>query len=168
MLEQENKKIINNKRIRQIFQKPAFKNLSHVNILPLIYNEETRRCNILVFDYDKAFKETAKIEKKLPSRGNRKHSVYRLYNKENGYICEVRYDGTTANALQRGIWTHTKNGIKFFDSLINGWIEYSHNEVLVKLFSHALVSSARGHCAALEEIKKDISELKRNIKEKFG
>jgi hypothetical protein len=42
----------------------------------------------------------------------------------------------------------------------NGWVDYSHNLVLVKLFSHALVSSAKGHETALEEIKSDIARLK--------
>ena len=27
------------------------------------------------------------------------------------YICEVRYGGASANALQRGLWTNTKNGL---------------------------------------------------------
>ncbi len=72
----------------------------------------------------------------------------------------MRYGGATANALQRGLWTNTKNAIDYFDSATHGWINYSHNIVLVKLFAQALVSSANGHQAALEEIKKDIISLK--------
>jgi len=37
---------------------------------------------------------------------------------------------------------------------------YSPNFVLVKLFSHALVSSEEGHETALEEVKEDIVRLK--------
>ena len=36
--------------------------------------------------------------------------------------------------LQRGLWTNTKNGLAYFDSVTNGWIDYSHNHVLVQLF----------------------------------
>src|SRR3989304_414839 len=118
------------------------------------------QCNILVFDYEQAMKNTCKISREDSGRG-RKHSVYRFYDSEDAYICEVRYGGATANALQRGLWTHTKNGLKYFDSITQGWIDYSHNHVLVKIFSHALVSSSKGHEAALVEIKKDIVELKK-------
>ena len=92
----------------------------------------------------------------------RKHPVYKFYDSEDDYICEVRYGDASANALQRGLWTHTQNGFKFFDSITNGWIDYSHNHLLVSLFSHALVSSVDGHAAALEEIKKDILRLKQS------
>jgi hypothetical protein len=72
----------------------------------------------------------------------------------------VRYGGASANALQRGLWTNTKNGLNYFDSVTNGWIDYSHNKILVQLFSHALVSSSAGHESALEKIKEDIIRLK--------
>jgi hypothetical protein len=51
--------------------------------------------------------------------------------------------------------------LKHFDSITGGWIDYSHNLVLVKLFSHALVSSSAGHELALEIVKEDILSLKR-------
>jgi len=76
------------------------------------------------------------------------------------YICEVRYGDASANALQRGLWTHTKNGLSYFESITSGWIDYSHNLILVKLFSHALISSEEGHTTALEKIKEDIALLK--------
>jgi hypothetical protein len=63
--------------------------------------------------------------------------------------------------LQRGFWTHTKRGFQYFDSLTGGWIDYSLNPVLVKLFSHALLSTQHAHEAVLEELKKDIEEQKR-------
>ncbi len=87
--------------------------------------------------------------------------MYRFFDANEGYICEVRYGGTDANALQRGLWTHTRNGLKYFDSITDGWIDYSHNHILVDLFSHALVSSDAGHTAALQKIKEDIAQLKR-------
>ena len=63
------------------------------------------------------------------------------------------------NALQRGLWSNTKKGLPFFDSVTNGWIDYSHNKILVQLFSHALVSTADGHDSALVKIKEDIKHL---------
>jgi hypothetical protein len=92
----------------------------------------------------------------------REHPVFRFYDNEGDYVCEVRYGSGTANALQRGLWTNTKNGIKYFDSVTNGWIDYSHNHVLVKLFAHALIATAKGHQTALARLQEDIEEQKRN------
>ena len=44
--------------------------------------------------------------------------------------------------------------------MTNGRISYSPNLVLVKFFSHALVSSEAGHGKALEKVKEDIIRLK--------
>jgi hypothetical protein len=118
-----------------------------------------QRCNILLFDYERARNATRRVIREVAGRG-RKHPVYRFYDAEGDYICEVRYGDAAANALQRGLWSHTKKGHKFFDSVTNGWIDYSHNRVLVKLFSHALVSSKAGHETALEKVKEDISQLR--------
>ena len=81
--------------------------------------------------------------------------------KSGNYICEVRYGGASANALQRGLWTHTKNAISYFDSLTNGWIDYSHNLTLVKLFNLALNSTEEGHKLANDILQKDIDRLKK-------
>ncbi len=146
-------------QIAKIFENEAFSCFSEINVLPLIYDEKKQRCNILVFDAERARNETAYIRKETEGAG-RKHPAYRFFDKNDSYICEVRYGNATANALQRGLWTNTKNATPFFDSVTNGWVDYSHNLVLVKLFSHALVSSAKGHETALEEIKSDIARLK--------
>ena len=114
-----------------------------------------------MFDLERALNETVRITREESKRG-RKHPVYKFYNEADKYICEVRYGGATANALQRGFWSHTKNSLDYFDSITNGWIDYSHNLILVELFSHALVSSEAGHRDALEHIKKDIQKLKRH------
>ncbi len=158
-LEQENGDVVGAKNIRKILDDPVFAAFHDINVLPLIYNEKSQRCNILVFDYARARDATARIAREEAGRG-RKHPVYRFYDAQGDYICEVRYGNAAANALQRGLWTHTKNGLKFFDSVTKGWIDYSHNLVLVKLFSHALVSSEAGHSTALEKIKEDIAMLK--------
>ena len=157
-LEKENKVITDKTIIDSIFADPAFMNFDEINILPLIYDEKKSQCNIMVFDYVRAKNEVARIVRVGKGKG-RKHPIYRFSDSNNEYICEVRYGGTSANALQRGLWTHTKNGINYFDSVTNGWVDYSHNMVLVKLFSHALVSSETGHAAALDKVKEDIKRL---------
>ena len=145
-------------RIQAMLEDETFQDVREMNVLPLIYDEKRQRCNIMVFDFDALKNQTAVIEKITSGRG-RKHPVFIFLDKDEGYICEVRYGGPTANALQRGLWTHTKKAIKHFDSITNGWIDYSHNFVLVKLFSHALVSSKNGHQEALNEIKRDIQNI---------
>ncbi len=142
-----------------LWDDPAFADFTRLNILPLIYDEKKQRCNILVFDAEKAKQQVARIVHEQHGKG-RQHPVYRFYDANGAYICEVRYGSGTANALQRGLWTHTKNGIRYFDSISNGWITYSHNHVLVKLFSHALVSTSSGHEAALSELRLDIEAQK--------
>lgn len=158
-LEREGETIVDVDEVRRVLEDPIFSGF-YINILPLIYDEKSQRCNILVFDYARARHATARIVREEAGRG-RKHPVYRFFDANEGYICEVRYGGTDANALQRGLWTHTRNGLKYFDSITDGWIDYSHNHILVDLFSHALVSSDAGHTAALQKIKEDIAQLKR-------
>lgn len=145
--------------IAEVFDNPAFSAFSGINVLPLIYDERNQRCNILVFDSEKARRCTARIERVSESRG-RKHPVYRFFDDKGSYICEVRYGNAASNALQRGLWTNTKNAIDYFYSVTNGWVDYSHNKVLVQLFSHALVSSSNGHLAALGLVKEDIALMK--------
>ena len=158
-LEQEGGDINGANNVKRIFDDPVFAEFSNINVLPLIYDESKQRCNILVFDYARAREATSQIVREEGGKG-RKHPVYRFYDFDGNYVCEVRYGNATANALQRGLWTHTKNAWKYFDSITDGWIDYSHNHVLVTLFSHALVSSDAGHVSALEKIKEDIILLK--------
>lgn len=159
-LEKEGNAICGQDAVQSVLRDPAFDDFRKINVLSLIYDEENQRCNILVFDYDRAISDTVSIIREEGAKG-RKHPVYRFYNSQGDYICEVRYGDAAANALQRGLWTHTRNALKYFDSITNGWISYSHNLVLVRLFSHALVSSQAGHENALEKIKEDIARMKR-------
>lgn len=149
--------------VTKILKNPAFSVFGGSNVLPLIYDEASKKCSIVVFDFNLARRSIVRISRTNSGSG-RKHPVYVFYDKHDEYICEVRYGGTTANALQRGLWTHTERGANYFDSITNGWIDYSHNTLLVKLFSHALVSSEQGHSRALEIIKKDIARLKKGNK----
>lgn len=159
-LEQEGTEVIGQDAAQSILEDPAFAEFESTNVLPLIYDERNSQCNILVFDYERASSEVARIEKIESGRG-RRHPVYRFLNSTGNYICEVRYGDAAANALQRGLWTHTKRGSQYFESITGGWVDYSHNHVLVELFSHALVSSETGHESALDEVKEDIARLKR-------
>lgn len=146
-----------------VWADPVFADFGSLNVLPLIYDEKKQRCNILVFDSETAKKRVARIALEDAGHG-RKHPVFRFYDGDGDYACEVRYGSATANALQRGLWTHTKNGLKYFESVTDGWIDYAHNLVLVKLFSHALVATSKGHEAALEKLKQDIEEQKKQSK----
>lgn len=147
------------KKVKAIFDDPAFSAFNDINVLPLIYDEKKQRCNILVFDYETARSQTARITHESVGKG-RKHPVFRFYDAEGDYICEVRYGNAAANALQRGLWTHTRNALKHFESITDGWISYAHNPVLVKLFSHALISTSTGHEEALERLEADIEAQK--------
>jgi len=158
-LKQEGNEITEPATIQRIFEDDAFADFDKINVLPLIYDEKTKRCNIMAFDFDAAKSRTAAIRLEEAGRG-RKHPVYKFYDNEGAYICEVRYGGPSANALQRGLWTHTRKAERYFESMTGGWVAYSHNLVLVDLFSHALVSSQAGHEAALVKIKEDIERLR--------
>jgi hypothetical protein len=158
-LQREGKAITGRSRINGLFDDPAFGEFGNINVLPLIYDEGNMRCNIMVFDFARARESTHEIRLEVSGAG-RKHPIYRFYDKLGGYICEVRYGGTSANALQRGLWTHTRNAADYFNSVTGGWIDYSHNLLLVKLFSHAFISTISGHENALEVLRADIQSQK--------
>ena len=160
-LEREGLEVRGTDAVQRVLADSAFAAFQEINVLPLIYDERQQRCNILVFDYQQAMTETERIVRINPGAGGRKFPVYQFRNAAGGYICEVRYGGPAANALQRGLWTHTRNGRPYFDSITGGWIDYSPNHLLVDLFSHALVSSDVGHRAALEKVREDIAALQR-------
>lgn len=161
-LEREGTEVRGQAAVQRVLTDSAFAEFHDINVMPLIYDERNQRCNIMVFDYQRAIGDTERIVRIEPGAGNRKHPVYQFRNADGGYICEVRYGGAAANALQRGLWTHTRNGLPYFDSVTGGWIDYSHNHILVDLFSHALVSSDAGHRLALELVREDIALLKQN------
>ncbi len=171
-LERQGKDIKDKKQIEAIFAAKEFADFDTINVMPLIYDEKKQRCNIMIFDHKRAMQETHRImyiakNKKfdasssriIPGKG-RTHPIFMFVDSDSHYICEVRYGGASANALQRGLWTHTKNALAYFDSLTNGWISYSHNHTLVKLFSLALNSSEQGHKSANTILQKDIDRLK--------
>ena len=115
-LEQEESPICDVGIIRQILSEPCFQDCQNINVLPLIYNEKTKQCNIMIFNFKKSVQNTIKIVKCEEGRG-RKHPVYRFLGENDTYICEVRYGDAAANALQRGLWTHTEQAANCFTSI---------------------------------------------------
>lgn len=171
-LEKQSRNITNRQQIKEIFESREFADFDAINVMPLIYDEKKQHCNIMIFDHKKARDETSRIvyigkgqkfdaasKSVIPGKG-RAHPIFMFVDAKGNYICEVRYGGASANALQRGLWTHTQNAVSYFDSLTNGWMDYSHNHTLVKLFSLALNSSEQGHTLANEILQKDIDRLK--------
>ena len=171
-LESKGKDISDKDIISEIFESDSFSEFGNINVMPLIYDEKKQTCNIMIFDHIKAKRNTARIvyinknerfdvsRMQVVSGKGRTHPIFMFVDSVGNYICEVRYGGASANALQRGFWTHTKNAFPYFDSLTNGWIDYSHNQTLVKLFRLALNSSEEGHKEANRILQKDIDRLK--------
>ena len=168
--------VTDKKTIQSILRSEAFQSLDSVNVMPLIYREKKKECNIMVFDFDKMKRRTDKIllvekgykydeelKQIVPAKG-RKHPIYMFIDKEGKYICEVRYGDAEANALQRGFWTHTQNAFDYFDSLTNGWISYEHNLTLVQLFRLALNSTENGHKSANIILQTDIDNFKQKTR----
>ena len=159
--------------INEILNSSEFSSLNSLNLMPLIYREAQKECNIMVFDFEKMRQNTAQIlrideghrydsasKSTLKGKG-RKHPIYMFIDKNGGYICEVRYGGAAANALQRGFWTHTIHAKTYFKSL-TGWLSYEHNGALVKLFCLALNSTKKGHERANLILQAEIDSLKKD------
>lgn len=148
--------IVDEKKIQKIIEHPSFANIDRIHILPLIYKEKKEKgrkvrggsLKIIIFDTQKAYKLVRKVIYVVPGKKGRKHPIYAFLDVNNLYIFEVRYGGATANALQRGMWTHTENAGSYFRELLNG--SYEINEPLINLISKILVSSRNKH----EEILK--------------
>jgi len=138
------------KEIEKILAQVCFADFSGVNVLPLIYNERGLSFKVIVFDLKKAYGSVRHIKFIAPRKLGRKKTfpIYKFYDKDENYIFEVRYGDAKANALQRGMWTHTENAEPFFRKLLSG--TYSINEHLINLISKVLVSPKAKH----EEILK--------------
>lgn len=166
LLETKNSPITDRAEIEKIFSSKAFTDVMSINVMPLIYREADKQCNIMIFDYAKMQKNTARIEyisgnENIPGQGGgRTHPIYAFYDDAGNYICEVRYGGATANALQRGFWTNTKRAVDYFKSATNGWIEYEHNQEIIKLIRLALNSTVDGHEKANAILQENIDRLK--------
>lgn len=167
LLEKKGKLIVYKNEINTIFQSPAFAETMSINVMPLIYREEEKKCNIMIFDYSKVKENTARIEYISGKEGvsgqgkGRTHPIYAFYDAQGHYICEVRYGGASANALQRGFWTNTKRAADYFTSATNGWISYEHNPEIIKLIRLALNATQEGHKKANEALQHDLDRIKK-------
>ena len=162
--------------IKKVFDLSGFKTMT--NVLPLIYREKKNsggECNIMIFDLKKAIKETKYIfhiktgqrfdevnkkviKEKINKKKQRVYPIYLFLNQEYKYICEVRYGGKDANALQRGIWSDTKKGIDYFNIFEEEWIKYDKQEQLLSLIMHALNCTSDSHKKADKILEDDIQE----------
>ena len=160
-LEKEDGDIEGKRNVKRVLSDSVFSDFHNINILPLIYDEKSQRCNILVFDYRRAESETVRILREMEGRG-RKTRFFGFTVRKMIIFAKCVTETQPPMLCERGLWTHTKKGLEYFDSITNGWIDYSHNDVLVALFSHALVASRSGHIKAIEKIKEDIVKLKKS------
>lgn len=169
-LTQGKNQITNKTQISSILSSEQFSQAFTLNVMPLIYDENKKQCNIMIFDFEKAWKSIDEIVfidedmhydeetgKTIRKKG-RKHPTF-LFLSKHKYVFEVRYGNASANALQRGLWTHTKNAEEYFDSL-TGWISYKTNNTLIKMFSLALVASKQAHTKACKLFQDDIDSFK--------
>lgn len=158
--------------VAPIMGSEKFRELLNSNVLPLIYREKQKECNIMVFDFQRMLNDTTRIvivEKRchfdykhgqVVKGSQRKHPVYLLLNSKGEYICEVRYGGSSANALQRGVWTDTKKAEQYFKSITGGWVSYCENQELVRLVKLALNSSIEAHQSVNKLLQDNINTLK--------
>lgn len=138
-------------KIKSILEHPSFANIKRINILPLIYKERKEKdgklkggsFKMIIFDIAKAYESARKITYVGPGKRGRKHPVYRFFTDSDEYIFEIRYGYTMANALQRGMWTHTKNASSYFRIILSG--SYEINEPLINLMSKILNCSKEKH-----------------------
>lgn len=143
--------ITKERQLKTIIGHACFTNIDQIHILPLIYKEKKERSGIvkggnfkiIIFDITKAYKSVKKIIYVIPGKKGRKHPIYIFLDKKDQYIFEVRYGGATANALQRGMWTHTERAKPYFRKLLVG--SYEINEPLINLISKILVSLKEQH-----------------------
>lgn len=146
--------ITDGEAIREILSFNAFAEFDSVNVLPLIYDEKKQSFKIQVFDLAKAYSSVHSVKFLPPRKLGTKMTfpIYKFYGEHGQYIFEVRYGGAGANALQRGMWTHTVNAAPFFRQLLSD--TYEVNETLIELLAKMLVASKATHQKLLSELPK--------------
>lgn len=158
--------------VTQVFDSKEFQALQNTNVMPLIYREKEKKCNIMIFDFKRMISETSRIvfigkgsefdyqKKEIKENRKRKHPIYLFLNAENKYICEVRYGDASANALQRGLWTHTQKAERYFFSLTGGWVSYQEKQEIVRLIRLALNSTPHSHEKVNHLLQDNINMIK--------
>jgi len=108
LLETHESPITDRQLINDIFAHAGFGHFGTINVLPLIYDEGKRKCNILVFNSLLAKEETARIERVIEGRG-RRHPVY-LFTDLNGGIYQKSDMGMLPRMRFRGVCGRTQGG----------------------------------------------------------
>ena len=108
-----------NKLIKREDIVPVLEKLLNIHILCFLYNEKESKFRVCVIDTNAMMGKLDKIKKIIPDK-KRKHPIYEFLDTEGNYMFEVRYGGTTANALQRGIWTQTHKAKSVLNILFEG------------------------------------------------
>lgn len=151
-----NKKQVNDMAtVKKILSHSCFGDFIQTNVLPLIYNEKNYKYKIVIFDFSNALDSVKTIKFLKPrefGKGRKTFPIYKFYDSRGDYIFEVRYGDAKANALQRGLWTHTENAKKYFNEILTG--DYEINEPLINLMSKILVSSKSKHVELLNYLPK--------------
>lgn len=140
------KTIVDSGEIKKILSNEAFGSFGEVNVLPLLYNEKEMSFKIVGFDLTVAYASVRKIQYHAPrefGKTKKTFPIYKFYGENDQYIFEVRYGDAKANALQRGMWTHTENAKSFFREIFSG--TYEVNRPLITLISKILVSQKEKH-----------------------
>jgi len=138
-------------KIKEVLNNKCFKDFGAVNVLPLLYNEKEMIFKIVVFNLQKAYSSVRKIKFFPPRKIGKKKTfpIYKFFNTKDEYIFEVRYGDAKANALQRGMWTHSENASHFFKKLLTG--DYTINKPLICLMAKILVSRKNLHGKILKK-----------------
>jgi hypothetical protein len=152
----KDQEIIDRNKIQEILSYAPFAEFDQVNVLPLIYDEKEQKFKIILFNLDKAYKSVRIIKFLNPRKIGKKMTfpIYKFYEDNDQYIFEVRYGGAGANALQRGMWTHTEHASPFFRELLSD--SYQINEPLLSLMTKILVAPKIKH----ELLLKEFSQIK--------
>ena len=142
------------KKIMKILQDKCFSAFSDINILPLIYDEKDMVFKIIIFNSEKAYQTVRKVKYIPPRKLGPKQTfpIYKFYGTDDQYIFEVRYGGASANALQRGMWTHTENASDYFNEILKG--SYEINEPLIALLSKIFILRREKHEEILSFLKR--------------
>ncbi|MEZ5347355.1 MAG: hypothetical protein R2681_17540 [Pyrinomonadaceae bacterium] len=139
------REVIDQDEILKILSEACFDDFNDVNVLPLIYNESQMSFKIIIFNIRDAYDKVRFIRFIPPRKFGKKmtYPIYKFYDEKGEYILEVRYGDVRANALQRGMWTHTENASAHFNEILNG--EYELNISLINLMSKILAASEDKH-----------------------
>ena len=115
----------------------------------------------VILEYD--FNANTFAQKAEFTGPNGSSPVGEIFKASNGKYYGMTTEGGSHNLgviYEFDLATSTLTNKMDFDSITNGWIDYSHNHALVKLFSLALNSTERGHNEANTILQQDIDRLK--------